>query len=84
MSKILCDTKDRIKILLKKAEDSPCLKEIIAMLPDEIDDELRNMAKEKGIEIVTFDEVQVSRTDVLSDSKYVTRYNKTRNKCYFS
>ncbi len=56
----MSDTKQRIKTLLQKSDESSCLKEIIAMLPAEVDDELRSMAEQKGISLVTFEEVIVS------------------------
>ncbi|XP_072050798.1 long-chain-fatty-acid--CoA ligase 6-like [Amphiura filiformis] len=57
MSTVISDTKQRIKTLLEKADESSCLKEIIAMLPSEVDDDLRSMAEQKGVSLVTFDEI---------------------------
>ena len=59
MSKVLSDTKQRIMTLLQNAEKAPCMKEIIAMLPGEVDEELKSLAESKGINLVTFDQVLV-------------------------
>ena len=85
MSKVLSDTKQRIMTLLQNAEKAPCMKEIIAMLPGEVDEELKSLAESKGINLVTFDKVLVCSLKICyAFSDHLCVANITKYCCGYS
>ena len=52
---------DNIKMLVEKAKEHPVLKYVISINP-KVPEDVVAMAKERNIELITFDEVMVSNT----------------------
>lgn len=55
---VICDTQKRIKAVLEKASESPSLKTMIVMLPDELTPELKQTAQDANIKMYTIQELR--------------------------
>ncbi|XP_071498607.1 long-chain-fatty-acid--CoA ligase 1-like [Diadema antillarum] len=55
---VACDTAKRIKAILEKASESPSLKVIIVMLPNEVTEEVKQLARESNVQLCTIQELR--------------------------
>ena len=58
MSMVICDTEKKLQMILDTIDNTPSLKTAVVLQP--ISNELRVLAKEKGIDVSTYDEMIVS------------------------
>lgn len=59
---MVADTSKRILALLERAADTKTLKRLVAMIPSEVTQEVKDKAKETEVEIILFTDLEV-RTD---------------------
>ena len=55
---MICDTTTKVKNLLKRLTETPCLKIVVVM--DEIDGETREQAENAGLRLMQLSELEVS------------------------
>lgn len=58
MKIVVCDTEEKVKLLLKQKDQTPLLKHIIVI--QEVSDEVKQAAKNKGVELSYFKDIEVS------------------------
>lgn len=59
---VVADTSKRILALLERAADTKTLKRLVAMIPSEVTQEVKDKAKETEVEIILLTDLEV-RTD---------------------
>ena len=58
MSMVICDTEKKLQLMLDSMDETPSLK--TAVVIQNLSDEIRSAAKDKGLDVCTFDEMVVS------------------------
>lgn len=58
MKIVVCDTEEKVKLLLKQKDQTPLLKHIIVV--KEVSEEVKQAAKNKGVELSYFKDIEVS------------------------
>ena len=58
MKIVVCDTEEKVKLLLKQKDQTPLLKHIIVI--KEVSDEVKQAAKDKGVELSSFRDIEAS------------------------
>lgn len=58
MKIVVCDTEEKVKLLLKQKDQTPLLKHIIVV--KEVSEEVKQAAKNKGVELSYFKDIVVS------------------------
>lgn len=67
---VVADTSKRILALLERAADTKTLQRVVAMLPGEVTQEVKDKAKETGVEIITITDLEV-RSQIFSSQKFL-------------